>query len=152
AELPPSVNVKAVLPHIVQTMKEESRACIFNHSIASRAQFNPQRMSVWAETIDRVVYDEGGDGCLFIVCTGNIDGYRPTLAQAENDINTRGHPAYLLEDAYRLRNPAQAINALTVGAYAPSGLTSFAARSAGHEPIAPTDHPSPFTRTGFGYL
>lgn len=152
ALLPSSVNMKAVLPNIVQTMRQESDVFIFNHSIASRSQFNPERISVWAETIDRMVYDGGSDGCLFIVCTGNIDGYRPTLAQAEHDIRTRGYPTYLLEDAYRLRNPAQAINALTVGAYAPSGLASFAARSAGHQPVAPTDYPSPFTRTGFGYL
>jgi hypothetical protein len=155
ARLPPSVNMKVVLPDIVQAMRQESNVFIFNHSIASRAQFNPQRMSVWAETIDRVVFadgGDGGDGCLFIVCTGNIDGYRPTWPQVENDMDNRGHPIYLLDSVYRIRNPAQAINALTVGSYVSNGLASFGAHSSGRTPIASSDYPSPFTRTGFGYL
>ena len=125
ALLPSTVNVKSVLPTIVDTIRAEDDIFIFNHSICSRAQFNPARMSIWAETIDRAVYDEGGEGCLFITCTGNVDDYRPTQHVFQQDLNQHGHPEHLLGIEYRLRNPAQAINSLTVGAYSPGGGPSL---------------------------
>lgn len=152
AVLPRSVNVKTVLPKIVTAMQGAAGVHILSHSVASTAQFNPQRMSIWAETIDRVSYDSGGEGCLFVVCTGNVDGIRPALHLTETDIRTQGHPRHLLGPAYRLRNPAQAINALTVGAYVPTGVVSFGAHGAGLRAIATPNSASPCTRTGFGYL
>lgn len=152
ALLPSSVNVKTVMPLIVTTMKGSHGVIIYNHSIASRAQANPERMSIWAESIDRTVYDDGGEGALFVLCTGNIDNFRPTLQQVQTDIANIGYPLFLKENVYRLRNPSQAINALTVGGYVRDGITSFGGQSSGLAAIGQTGRPSPFTRSGFGYL
>lgn len=152
--LPETVNMKAVLPEIASQMRERNRAQVFNHSLASRAPFNRQRMSVWAEALDRTAYDNGGSGYLFIVATGNIDGaVSPSAAQLENWVTRGNHPGYLNNERCRLRNPAQAITALTVGAYVPRAGAPFSQRqNMNRRPVAQSGTPSPFTRSGFGYL
>jgi hypothetical protein len=152
--LPESVNMKSALPEIAEQMRQSNQAKVFNHSLASRAPFNTQRMSVWAEALDRTAYDSGGPGYLFIVATGNIDGaVSPSEAQLEGWLARPGHPRYLTDERCRLRNPAQAINALTVGAYVPRAGAPFAQRqNLNRRPVAQNSAPSPFTRTGFGYL
>lgn len=84
-------------------------------------------------------------GILFVVPTGNLrsDKLPPDSHAA--------YPAYLLEDAARLLDPATALNALTVG-----GLSRFEAsvlaqrypNDVGNTPIAHTGQPAPFTRSG----
>jgi hypothetical protein len=152
--LPESVNMKSALPEIARQMHQQNRARVFNHSLASRAPFNRQRMSVWAEALDRTAYDNGGAGYLFIVATGNIDGgVSPSTAELEAWLARPGHPRYLTQEKCRLRNPAQAINALTVGAYVPRAGAAFAQRqNQNRRPVAQNGAPSPFTRTGPGYL
>jgi len=152
--LPDTVNLKSSIPAIALQMRRENDARIFNHSIASRAPFNPQRMSVWAEALDRTAYDNAGSGYLFIVVTGNVDGaVSPTTEQLENWLMRPGHPGYLTNEKCRLRNPGQAINALTVGAYVPRAGIPFTQRqNLNRRPVAQDASPSPFTRSGFGYL
>ena len=152
--LPETVNMKSALPEIASHMRLRNAAQIFNHSLASRAPFNRQRMSVWAEALDRTAYDNGGPGYLFLVATGNIDGaVSPSAAQLEAWLARPGHPRYLTDERCRLRNPAQAINVLTVGAYVPRAGAPFAQRqNLGRRPVAQNASPSPFTRTGPGYL
>lgn len=151
--LPDTVQMKATVPQIARDMRVLNGTRILNHSICSRAPFPRQRMSVWAEAIDRAAYDGGGEGSLFILAAGNIDGYVPSLNQFEQLIRDAGHPACLGDERCRLRNPAQAINALTVGAYVPEAATLFRTRQLlNREPIARTLEPSPVTRSGFGYL
>jgi len=94
AALPETVNMKSALPEIAGQMRQRNGAQVFNHSLASRAPFNRQRMSVWAEALDRTAYDSGGRGYLFIVATGNIDGaVSPSTAQLEAWLTRPGHPA-----------------------------------------------------------
>lgn len=80
--LPGTVNVKAAIPEIATQMRKLNRARVFNHSLASasRAPFNRQRMSVWAEALDRTAYDDGGTGCLFVVAVSTcaIEGPKNT--------------------------------------------------------------------------
>jgi Subtilase family len=149
AALPESVNMKSALPEIAGQMRQSNQAKVFNHSLASRAPFNRQRMSIWAEALDRTAYDDGGPGYLFIVATGNIDGaVSPSEAQLETLLARPGHPRYLTDERCRLRNPAHAINALTVGAYVPRAGAPFAQRqNLNRRPIAQNSAPSPFTRT-----
>jgi hypothetical protein len=111
-------------------------------------------MSVWAEALDRTAYDSGGSGYLFIVATGNIDGaVSPSEAQLEAWLARPGHPRYLTDEKCRLRNPAQAINVLTVGSYVPRAGAPFAQRQIlNRRPVAQSATPSPFTRTGPGYM
>jgi hypothetical protein len=152
--LPESVNMKSALPEIASQMRQQNRAQVFNHSLASHAPFNRQRMSVWAEALDRTAYDSGGSGYLFIVATGNIDGaVSPSEAQLEAWLARPGHPRYLTDEKCRLRNPAQAINVLTVGSYVPRAGAPFAQRQIlNRRPVAQSATPSPFTRTGPGYM
>lgn len=84
-------------------------------------------------------------GVLFVVPTGN-------LRSDELPVDPRAaYPAYLLEDAARLLDPATALNALTVGGLSRFEASALAKRwpnDAGNTPIAHTDQPAPFTRSG----
>lgn len=152
--IPEELDLPRHLQGIAHHLREEARAQILNHSIASNRTFRRDRMSVWAERIDHVAYDDGGTGFLFIVSTGNLDGNgSPTLKQLQEWSVTPGFPAWLRDDRCRLRNPAQAINALTVGGYVPEAAAPFVQRErSGLEPVAKDGWPSPLTRTGLGYL
>jgi hypothetical protein len=152
--VPENLNLKEVIPRAAQRMRDSHGAKIANHSLASHAPFNRNRMSVWGETLDRLAYDDGGAGFLIVTATGNIDGkVSPTIAQIEEWLTNPGYPSFLLEERCRLRNPAQAINVLTVGAYVPEAGAAFHLRAAlGHQCVGQTNQPSPFTRSGFGYL
>jgi Subtilase family len=153
SRIPDGLIVKDVIPRAVHLMHDYHGATVVSHCVASCAPFNRNRMSVWGETLDRLAYDEGGEGFLIVAATGNIDGnVTPTVAQVEEWLNDPGHPQFLMNERCRLRNPAQAINVLTVGAYVPVAGAPFHARGHGHELIGDTNSPSPFTRTGFGYL
>ena len=154
SQVPTDLNLLAALPDIVNDMLSRNGSRICNHSVASRAPFRQTRMSVWAETIDRICYDDGADGFLMVLPTGNIDGdITPTLATVERWIGDPGYPSYLTDTRCRLRNPAQAINALTVGAYVPdAGLPFHHRQVLGYRAIGNSNSPSPFTRSGCGYL
>lgn len=153
-QIPTDIVAHRIIAEIVPTMFAENGCRIFNHSIASRGLLNQNRMPLWAEAIDTVAYDEGNEGFLFIIPTGNIDGQvSPSMQQIEAWLRNPGHPAYLLESQCRLRNPAQAINALTVGAYVPvAGVPFNNAQALGYRQITRSGFPSPFTRTGLGFL
>jgi len=153
SKIPEQLRIKEVIPRAVRRMRDVHQASIASHSIASYAPFNRNRMSVWAETLDRLAYDDGGSGFLIVAAAGNIDGQvSPTLARVEGWLRNPGYPDFLTDERCRLRNPAQAINVLTVGAYVPQAGAPFHALDHGYHHIGQTNSPSPFTRTGFGYL
>lgn len=153
SSIPEQLRVKEVIPRAVRRMRDTHQASIASHSIASCAPFNRARMSVWGETLDRLAYDDGGRGFLIVAAAGNIDGQvSPTLAQVEQWLRDPGYPNFLSDERCRVRNPAQAINVLTVGAYVPQAGAPFHALGHGYQHIGQTNSPSPFTRTGFGYL
>jgi hypothetical protein len=80
--VPDTAVVHEIIPAITAYALQEHNSRVLNHSIASRAPYNRARMSVWAETLDDLMFDNGGNGFLFIVSSGNIDGQiTPTLAQ-----------------------------------------------------------------------
>ena len=153
-QIPDNVVAHRIIAEIAPTMFAENGCRIFNHSIASRGLFNVNRMSLWAESIDSVAYEDGNEGFLFIIPSGNIDGQlSPTIPQIRDWLNNPRHPQYLLQPQCRLRNPAQAVNALSVGAYVPiAGVMFHNAQAFGHRAISETGSVSPFTRTGFGFL
>ena len=85
-------------------------------------------------------------GVLFIVPTGNYEG------DAEGPEDWRAdYPDYLAESNARLLDPAPALNVLTVGSLARREETIQAAsypNDPAYQPVARTDQPSPFTRSG----
>lgn len=153
AVLPESLNLPALLGEITTHLRDEAGACVINHSIASSANFRPSRMSVWAERLDHIAYDEGRAGFLLVVASGNVDGvHSPSERWLREQVLAEKYPAYLLDERCRLRDPAQAVNVLTVGGYVPDAAAPWYARTTlGLEPLARDGEVSPLSRTGPGY-
>ncbi len=99
-------------------------------------------LSVTLDTLSR------SEGVLFVVSAGNhrIDTESPDRLEWRDD-----YPNYLLKDAWRVIEPAPALNALTVGSLARHNQTYSSQHhslDAAEMPIAQPDQPSPFTRGG----
>lgn len=153
ADLPDELNLAARLGEITAHLRDEGGARVINHSIASTATFRTSRMSVWAERLDHIAYDEGHAGFLFVVASGNVDGaYSPSERWLREQVQAGQFPSYLRDERCRLRDPAQAINVLTVGGYVPDAAAPWPVRTTlGLEPLASSNEISPFSRTGPGY-
>lgn len=135
----------ALLRRIVSLYKASCGTRIYNHSIAASCCCRIDRMSIWATEIDLLSYR---DDILFIQATGNID----PVSRLPNNPGILGHlqhnrayPSYLFEPSSRIANPAQSLQALTVGSIATEVYHDQDRAS-----MAPTENPSAFTRTGFG--
>jgi len=133
-KLLPEIFPAELLHQILAHYKTLSR--VFQHSINSDVCCRLGRMSIWASTIDLISHEEG---VLFIQSVGNIqevvDYFR----------NGKRYPDYLYEPSSRIANPAQSLQALTVGSISDEFYQGANIRS-----IAPTKNPSSFSRTGFG--
>ena len=135
----------ALLRKIVSLYKASCGTRIYNHSIAASCCCRIDRMSIWATEIDLLSYR---DDILFIQATGNISrsNQLPNIPGIlEHLQNNRRYPTYLLEPSSRIANPAQSLQALTVGSIATELYQDQNIAS-----MAPTENPSAFTRTGFG--
>jgi hypothetical protein len=118
---------------------------VFNHSINASAPSRTRYMSAWAAEIDML---SNQHDILVVQSTGNlpISGDPPLIGIREHIAAGRQFPAYLCEDSCRVANPAQSLQALTVGSVA---YGSFA--NGGWESFADQDgHPSAYSRSGFG--
>lgn len=111
---------------------------IFNHSIGSSSPFKLTHMSSWAAIIDKLNYE---NDVLFIQSAGNIE-HKRILKYIEEDNN---YPEYLEDNASRICNPAQSLQALTVGAISPSDFVGD-----NMEILGGKDKPSSFSRSGPG--
>jgi hypothetical protein len=121
-----------------------SKAVIYQHSIASNAPCRTTRMSAWATAIDLLSHNSD---VLFIQAAGNLcdRGSATNPGIQEHFAAGRQHPEYLLEDSCRIANPAQSLQALTVGSISREFFDDGLKRS-----IAEQSYPSAFTRSGFG--
>ncbi len=118
---------------------------IFNHSIAGILPCRRKHMSAWAAEIDKMSFEKD---ILIIQAAGNIytDSANPfRLGVQQHLASGRNYPDYLLEDSCRIPNPAQSLNALTVGAITESGIRNHILESLGD-----SDWPSAITSTGPG--
>ena len=118
---------------------------IFNHSINAFSFCRLKHMSAWAAEIDLLCaqYD-----VLVIQSAGNL-AVSATVPQAgirDHLSAGRTYPAYLCEASARVANPAQSLQALTVGSIAYGNFES------GEWASVATDrgYPSAFSRSGFG--
>jgi Subtilase family len=138
---PPQV-IRAVVERF---HKGPRRTRIFNHSINANVFCRTRYMSAWAAEIDvlSAIYD-----ILIIQSAGNLqtDGVAPYLGIKNYISAGHDYPAYFYEPSARIANPAQSLQALTVGsiAYGPlaEGEWKTFARQVGH--------PSAFSRSGLG--
>jgi hypothetical protein len=151
--IPNNLHLAERLPAIVKHLSSTGRARIINHSINAMRPFRQTRMSVWAERLDHIAHAGGNPGQLLIVSTGNVDGDgTDDPAWLQEQVDHGRYPHYLLDARCRLRDPAQAMNVLTVGGYVPNAAVPWRSRQMhGLRAIAGDGQVSPFSRSGAGY-
>lgn len=114
-----------------------TRPRVFTSAVTSSDDRDRGRPSAWSSTVDRLACDYDGDGQfprLFVLCAGNTND-----AQAWN-----AYPMSLSTNG--IRDPGQAWNALTVGAYTQK-VTITEASAQGSTPVAAQGGLSPYTST-----
>ena len=113
------------------------RPRVFTSAVTSSDDRDRGRPSAWSSTVDRLASDYDGDGQfprLFVLCAGNTED-----PQAWNN-----YPASLSTNG--VRDPGQAWNALTVGAFTKKVVITEA-NAQGSVPVAPLGGLSPYTST-----
>jgi hypothetical protein len=118
---------------------------IFNHSINSRSYCRTRYMSSWAAEIDQLCNERD---VLIVQSAGNLplQGAPPFLGIADHLNAGRDYPTYLGENAARIANPGQSLQALTVGSIAYAAAEQGAWRTFATHASAP----SAFSRSGPG--
>lgn len=115
------------------------RRRVFGMAVTARDNRDRGRPSAWSAALDRLASDVEGNGAtprLLVVSAGNIDDPNAWV-ESPNSNSTDG-----------IHDPAQAWNALTVGAY--TNLAHITESDAGAcQPIAPPGGLSPFSTTSF---
>jgi len=141
-ELFPPQAIRAVVQRFSQT---EHQTRIYNHSINANAPCRTRYMSAWAAEIDLLSVT---NDVLIIQSAGNllVSGTNTQPGVREHLAAGRDYPSFLLEPSTRIANPAQSLQALTVGSVAygffeQNGWRTFAQKNG---------QPSAFSRTGFG--
>ena len=141
-DLFPPATVRAVIERFHAGPR---RTRLFNHSINATAPCRTRHMSAWAAEIDALSekYD-----ILLVQSSGNlpISSPAPFCGVREHLASGRTYPSYLTEDACRVSNPAQSLQALTVGSVAYGMFEGNGWRSLAED----TAHSSGFSRSGFG--
>ena len=145
-KLPKEVLPPALIRDVVQHYHNGPRKTrIFNHSVNADAPCRRKHMSAWAAEIDRLCNEHD---ILIIQSIGNLRPScpAPKAGVAEMVTSGKSYPDYLSEECCRLANPAQSLQALTVGSVAYDGFSkddwlSFASRPG---------EPSAFSRSGLG--
>lgn len=132
---PPLVIRAVVNEYTKQAMKKTK---IFNHSIAEISSCEIKHMSPWASEIDIQSYE---NDILFIQAAGNVFGN--TIKDFYNE--GLNYPKYLFEERARIANPAQSMQALTVGSISDINYETEDNISIGGE-----NEPSAFSRSGAG--
>lgn len=116
---------------------EPARPRVFTSAVTSSDDRDRGRPSAWSSTVDRLAADYDGDGQfprLFVLCAGNTEDQH-SLSTYPASLSTNG-----------IRDPGQAWNALTVGAYTEKVLITEA-NAQGLSPIASEGGLSPYTST-----
>lgn len=108
--MPESVYPPKTISMAVQKYHNENTvpSKIFNHSIGSNKSCEMKHMTSWAATIDSESYE---NDVLFIQAAGNIP---PDIISAYWQAGYP-YPMYLDRELCRISNPAQSLQALTVG-------------------------------------
>lgn len=143
-ELRKTIFPARMLEKVVKTYAGEAGVKIFQHSIASNRAFKLGRMSTWGSTIDQLSHRQD---ILIIQATGNLVDRAAINAPGIIDhiAAGRSYPDYLLENSSRIANPAQSLQAITVGSISANYFQLADICS-----IASLERPSSFTRSGFG--
>ncbi|CAN5407337.1 hypothetical protein BH09SUM1_BH09SUM1_11950 [soil metagenome] len=141
-ELFPPAAIRATIEHFHLNGRNTQ---VFNHSINATVPSRERHMSAWAAAIDKLCYEYD---ILVVQSTGNVpsSGNAPLIGVKEHLIADRQYPAYLCEPSCRVANPAQSLQALSVGSVAYGAFENGGWKSFAEE----EGHPSAFSRSGFG--
>lgn len=138
---PPDL-LNAIIKHFHEG---ERNTRLFNHSITASAPCRTRHMSAWAAEIDRLSHSYD---VLFVVSSGNIlpSNTLTNPGVLEHLASGRPYPDYLSESSSRISNPAQSLQALTVGSisYREYEDPDWSAFAPGEK------YPSAFSRSGLG--
>lgn len=118
-----------------------TRPRVFTSAVTSSDDRDKGRPSAWSATVDRLASDYDGNAQfprLFVLCAGNTEDAQTWDAYPAG-LGTRG-----------IRDPGQAWNALTVGAYTEK-VNITEADAQGYVPVAPEGGVSPYSRTSNGW-
>ena len=118
-----------------------TRPRVFTSAVTASDDRDRGRPSAWSSTVDRLASDYDRDGQfprLFVLSAGNTEDAQ-SWGNYPTSLSTRG-----------IRDPGQAWNALTVGAFTEK-VTITEADAQGLVPIAPSGGLSPYTRTSHGW-
>ncbi|MBY0216919.1 S8 family peptidase [Paenibacillus illinoisensis] len=132
----PPLFIKAIVDEFAR--KAERKTKIFNHSIAETNSCEIKHMSPWATEIDVQSYE---NDLLFIQAAGNL--HIDTIKDFYNEMIP--YPTYLFDERSRIANPAQSMQALTVGSISNSSLETEDMVVIGRK-----NEPSAFSRSGSG--
>ena len=118
---------------------------IFNHSINASSYCRTRYMSAWAAEIDSLSSEFD---VLIVQSSGNlqISDTNPQVGVRDHLVAGREYPTYLYEASARIANPAQSLQALTVGSVGYGLLADGSWSTFALEP----GYPSAFSRSGFG--
>ena len=141
-DLFPPQALRAVVRHFHQGPRQTR---IFNHSINASGYCRTRYMSAWAAEVDALCasYD-----ILLVQTAGNLytSHGAPFLGVKEHVDAGRSYPSFLTEASARVANPAQSLQALTVGSVSYGALTDGDWSTFAEAP----GRPSAFSRSGFG--
>ncbi|MBC6613206.1 S8 family peptidase [Hymenobacter sp. BT507] len=118
---------------------------LFNLSVQTPGPCRLKHMSSWAAELDQLSFE---NDILFITSAGNIgaDGSHPVrLSVAQHLAAGRSYPHYLAEPTSRIGNPAQSMQALTVGSVSYERINTGT-----HTSFGEFQAPSAFSRSGLG--
>lgn len=143
--IPENLLPSRVLNDLFNKYYVEEGIRIYNHSINGRVPYRKKYMSAWASTIDNACFE---NDILFLQSAGNINANSNNpfcLGLIQHIKIGREYPTYLQEASCAISNPAQSLQALTVGSiccgeYEDHDFISFGKK----------DQISAFSRTGFG--
>lgn len=141
-ELFPPAAIRAAVEHFHFNGRHTR---LFNHSVNATAPSRTRYMSAWAAEIDALCYQHD---ILVVQSTGNVptSGNAPFIGIRDHLAADRQFPLYLCEASCRVANPAQSLQALTVGSVAYGAFENGGWKSCAEQP----GHPSAFSRAGFG--
>lgn len=132
----PPLFIRAIVEEF--SKKAERKTKIFNHSIAELSSCEIKHMSPWATEIDLQSYE---NDILFVQAVGNL--HQKTIENFHKE--KIPYPNYLFDEKSRVANPAQSMQALTVGSISHSNYETDDTKV-----IGGIDEPSAFSRAGSG--
>jgi hypothetical protein len=148
--IPEHLCLDKIIKSVVERYYEQYGTRIYNHSINSKSPFETDLMSPWANQIDLLCFQYDIN---IVQSAGNIPTFHDADTSSSHEVSISNfifrerldYPQYLLELACRVRDPAQSLNAISVGS-----LNPFDFQHDKLEKISSRNMISSFSPTGLG--